>query len=206
MGISRDSMHKRRSTGGKRMQMRKKRKFELGRPPANTKIGARRVHTVRCRGGNLKYRGLRLDTGNFSWGSEGTTRKTRIIDTAYCASGNELVRTKTLVKGMIVSVDAVPFRTWYESHYAVPLAKKKGQKLTAEEEEKFAAVKQLSQKTQNKYVERQKLSALEPHMLEQFQTGRLYARITSRPGQSGRADGVLLESKELEFYRRKIKK
>lgn len=39
MGISRDSMHKRRSTGGKRIQMRKKRKFELGRPPANTKVG-----------------------------------------------------------------------------------------------------------------------------------------------------------------------
>jgi small subunit ribosomal protein S8e len=38
MGITRDSMHKRRATGGKRMQMRKKRKFELGRPPANTKV------------------------------------------------------------------------------------------------------------------------------------------------------------------------
>lgn len=55
----------------------------------------------------------------------GSTRKTRIIDTAYCASGNELVRTKTLVKGMVIVVDAVPFRTWYENHYALPLAKKK---------------------------------------------------------------------------------
>jgi small subunit ribosomal protein S8e len=107
---------------------------------------------------------------------------------------------------MIVVVDAVPFRNWYESHYAIPLAKKKGQKMTPEEEEKFNAIKSLSKKTQNKYQERQKLSALEPHLLEQFQTGRLYARISSRPGQSGKADGYIIEGKELEFYRRKIKK
>lgn len=72
-GISRDSRHKRRETGGRRSKYRKKRKFEMGRPPANTKLGGKRVHPVRCRGGNMKYRALRLDTGNFSWGTEGET-------------------------------------------------------------------------------------------------------------------------------------
>lgn len=33
-------------------------------------IGPRRIHTVRVRGGNKKYRALRIDVGNFSWGSE----------------------------------------------------------------------------------------------------------------------------------------
>lgn len=37
-GISRDHYHKRRATGGKRAVIRKKRKFELGRPAANTKV------------------------------------------------------------------------------------------------------------------------------------------------------------------------
>jgi small subunit ribosomal protein S8e len=78
--------------------------------------------------------------------------------------------------------------------------------LTAEEEEKFAAVKSLSQKTQNKYTERQKLAAIEPHLLTQFQAGRLYARVSSRPGQSGKADGYILEGKELDFYLKKTKK
>jgi hypothetical protein len=32
----------------------------------------------------------------------------------------------------------------------------------------------------------------------QFAAGRLYAAIASRPGQSGRADGYVLEGKELE--------
>ena len=64
------------------------------------------VRTVRCRGGNKKFRALRLDHGNFSWGSENVTRKARILDVCYNSSNNELVRTKTLVKSAIVQVDA----------------------------------------------------------------------------------------------------
>jgi hypothetical protein len=40
---------------------------------------------------------------------------------------------------------------------------------------------------------------------DQFNAGRLYAVIASRPGQSGRCDGYILEGRELEFYLRKIK-
>ena len=106
MGISRDSQHKRRLTGGKKPHHHKKRKHEMGRQMAMTKIGAKRIHPVRCRGGNMKFRGIRLDTGNFSWGSEVCTRKTRILDVVYNASNNELVRTKTLVKSAVVQIDA----------------------------------------------------------------------------------------------------
>eukprot|EP00566_Odontella_aurita_P033172 CAMPEP_0113573378 /NCGR_PEP_ID=MMETSP0015_2-20120614/26585_1 /TAXON_ID=2838 /ORGANISM="Odontella" /LENGTH=44 /DNA_ID=CAMNT_0000476451 /DNA_START=30 /DNA_END=161 /DNA_ORIENTATION=+ /assembly_acc=CAM_ASM_000160 len=44
MGISREGRHKRRETGGRRAKYRKKRKFEMGRPAAMTKIGEKRVH------------------------------------------------------------------------------------------------------------------------------------------------------------------
>lgn len=79
LGISRSSRYKRSASGAQRAHYRKKRKFELGRQPANTKLGVKRVHTVRVRGGNLKYRALRLDSGNFAWASEHVTKKTRII-------------------------------------------------------------------------------------------------------------------------------
>lgn len=37
--------------------------------------------------GNRKFRALRLESGNFSWGSEATTHKTRIVDGKHaCAS------------------------------------------------------------------------------------------------------------------------
>merc|ERR1719392_79515 len=111
----------------------KKRKYEMGRQMAMTKIGTKRVHTVRVRGGNTKFRAMRLDTGNFSWGSEVCTRKTRILDVVYNASNNELVRTKTLVKNAIVQIDATPFRQWYEAHYGVTVGKKKKKETEGEE-------------------------------------------------------------------------
>jgi len=39
---------------------------------------------------------------------------------------------------------------------------------------------------------------VDPLLESQFAAGRLYAAISSRPGQSGRADGYVLEGKELE--------
>ncbi|XP_038051621.1 40S ribosomal protein S8-like [Patiria miniata] len=203
MGISRDRWHKRRKTGGRRKPLRKKRKFELGRPAANTKLGARRIHLVRCMGGNIKYRALRLEQGNYAWGSENVARKTRILDVVYNASNNELVRTKTLVKNAVVQVDSTPFRQWYEAHYALPLARKKGAKLTEAEEEVLN--RKRSKKATKKYEERKKTAKLSQMLEDQFSTGRLLACITSRPGQCGRADGYILEGKELEFYLRKIK-
>eukprot|EP00095_Tigriopus_kingsejongensis_P004614 maker-scaffold559_size137194-snap-gene-0.26 protein:Tk04614 transcript:maker-scaffold559_size137194-snap-gene-0.26-mRNA-1 annotation:"40s ribosomal protein s8" len=203
MGISRDHWHKRRATGGKRAPIRGKRKFELARPASMTKLGPQRIHTVRVRGGNKKYRALRLDTGNFSWGSESIARKTRIIDIVYNACNNELVRTKTLVKNAIVIIDATPFRQWYEAHYASPLGNKKGSKLS--EAEEALANKKRSKRTVKKYTDRQKEAKLEQAVEDQFVTGRVLASISSRPGQCGRADGYILEGKELEFYLRKIK-
>eukprot|EP00442_Polarella_glacialis_P032018 CAMPEP_0115150760 /NCGR_PEP_ID=MMETSP0227-20121206/65223_1 /TAXON_ID=89957 /ORGANISM="Polarella glacialis, Strain CCMP 1383" /LENGTH=68 /DNA_ID=CAMNT_0002561171 /DNA_START=68 /DNA_END=270 /DNA_ORIENTATION=- len=68
MGIGRDSRHKHYKTGGRSNTSIKKRKYEMGRPSTMCKLGAKRVRSVRCRGGNMKYRALRLDSGNYAWG------------------------------------------------------------------------------------------------------------------------------------------
>ena len=86
------------------------------------------------RGGNVKWRALRLDTGNYSWGSEAVTRKTRILDVVYNASNNELVRTQTLVKSAIIQVDAAPFKQWYLQHYGLDIGRKKKASATAKKE------------------------------------------------------------------------
>lgn len=73
MGISRHSLHKRRATGGKKVAIHKKRKYDMGRQAANTKLSnEHRTHMVRGRGGHIKFRALRMHTGNFSWAGEGT--------------------------------------------------------------------------------------------------------------------------------------
>ena len=200
MGISRDSVHKRRKTGGKRPMVRKKRKFELGRPAANTKIASKRIRVVRTMGGNEKYRALRLDTGNFAWASEGITRKTRVLDVVYNASNNELVRTKTLVKNAIIQIDSTPFRQWYEGHYGVTAGRKK-----KNAEEKTEEIVKKSNHAERKLAARKVDAKIGQLLDDQFNTGRLYACIASRPGQSGRCDGYIPEGKELEFYLKKIK-
>merc|ERR1712032_536113 len=203
MGISRDSLHKRRATSGKPKPWRKKRKFEMGRPAGNTKLSTAEnvtVRPVRCRGGNLKYRALRLDSGNFSWGTEVCTRKVRILDVAYNSSNNELVRTKTLVKGAIILIDAHPFKEWYESHYGIKIGLKKGMVAPHSDD------KDKSDHVKRKMATRQKNRSLEHALDHQISSGRLLAKVTSRPGQCGRCDGIILEGPELAFYQKMMQR
>ena len=96
---------------------RKKRKFEMGRQPSMTKVGEQKVVNVRGRGSGYKYRALKLSEGNFMWVSEGVSRKCKILEVLYNASNNELVRTQTLVKNCIVSVDSTPFKYYWYVNY-----------------------------------------------------------------------------------------
>merc|ERR1712036_41143 len=196
MGISRDSFHKRRKSGGKLTKWRMNRKFELGRQSANSRIGPKRIRTVRTRGGNTKYRALRVDTGNYSWATESVTRKTRVLNVSYNSTNNELVRTNTLVKNGIVEVDAAPFKQWYEQHYGIKVGKKK--------EGDEAATH--SNHVTRKLDKRQQTRVLAKELEQQFNKGRLLACISSRPGQSGRCDGYILEGAELKFCAQKMSK
>merc|ERR1712051_950562 len=177
----------RRATGGRMPIHKKKRKFEMGRVPTMTKLGAKKVINVRGRGNNVKRRALRADNGNFAWGSEAMAAKTRVLDTVYNATNNELVRTKTLVKNAIVLIDANPFRQWYLKKYDIEVTK-------------------TSNSVKSKVAALQKERVIDQKVADQFNSGRLYAAISSRPGQSGRVDGYILEGEELEFYLKKLEK
>jgi small subunit ribosomal protein S8e len=202
MGITRSSKVKRRATGGRMPIHRKKRKFEMGRQPSMTKLGDQKVVNVRGRGSGYKYRALKLNEGNFMWVSEGVSRKCKILEVLYNASNNELVRTQTLVKNCIVSVDSTPFKFyWYIKYTDVKvnrLPEFKDPKL----KEKLDKKKNLRQKEHPKKEYLDKLN----HFFDLLNKGKLYACITSRPGQVGKADGYLLEGKELEFYLKKLEK
>ena len=175
----------------------------MGRQPSSTKLGAKKVRAVRGRGGNYKYRALTIDQGNYVWQSEQITAKTRVLDVVYNATNNELVRTKTVTKNTIVQIDATPFKKYYAEQYEVELGKKK---VAA-----GAEAEKVEEKKKSKHVlavlkKRQAGRTLDQHIAEQFNAGRLLACVSSRPGQSGRADGYILEGKELEFYIKKMEK
>jgi len=69
-----------------------------------------------------------------------------------------------------------------------------------------SGIRKPSKHLRRKLNARNKSRVLEQSLKDQFNTGRILARISSRPGQSGRADGYILEGDELAFYLRKIEK
>mmetsp|Transcript_12856 Transcript_12856/g.1947 ORF Transcript_12856/g.1947 Transcript_12856/m.1947 type:complete len:99 (-) Transcript_12856:36-332(-) len=91
---------------------------------------------------------------------------------------------------------------WYYRQYGINLNKKK----TVEEvkENVTAKAAQKYEEIKSKWTERQESRFIDPHVEEQFTTGRLLAAISSRPGQSGRCDGYILEGDELDFYKKKM--
>jgi small subunit ribosomal protein S8e len=98
-----------------------------------------------------------------------------------------------------VQIDATPFRTWYEAHYGQSLGRRRQQKTETEEIKKSKSI-------EKKQAERAKTGKVENALERQFEAGRLYAVVSSRPGQSGRCDGYVLEGEELAFYQRAIRK
>jgi small subunit ribosomal protein S8e len=120
---------------------------------------------------------------------------------AYHPSNNELVRTNTLTKSAVVQIDAAPFRQWYEAHYGQPIGRRRQQKATETTAEKKS--NSVVKKQAARFADHGKV---EPSIEKQFESGRLYAVIASRPGQSGRVDGYILEGDELAFYQRAIRK
>jgi small subunit ribosomal protein S8e len=197
MGICRDSIHKKRLTGGKKKKWRKKRKYELARQSSNTKIGSKKISMVRVRGGNYKKRALSLEIGNFSYLSLNVTRKTKIISVVYNSTNNELVRTNTLVKGSIIQIESVPFREILQR-----TIKK------VEIDQKLSGINidnEVSKKKTN-LIDFNSKKDEEKVIKNQLATGKLLARICSRPGQNGRVDGYVLEGIELDFYLKKIQK
>merc|ERR1712187_226283 len=73
----------------------------------------------RVRGGNIQFRALRLTSSNLSRRSEAVTRKARILEVTKDSLNR---RSKILVKGTIIKVDAKPCKLWYSSHYGTDLS------------------------------------------------------------------------------------
>lgn len=115
-------------------------------------------------------------SGNFAWGSEHITAKTRILGVVFNASNNELVRTNTLVKGAVIQVDATPFRIAYEKHYGKPVTTKRRAAGVGAMDEVEAVKK--SGHVEKKLAARQKDATLDQVVEQQFGSGRLYACIS----------------------------
>jgi small subunit ribosomal protein S8e len=95
----------RKSTGGRYHANRGKKRFEIGRSPADTVIGKTRVKIIRVTGGNTKVRALRCEYANVSDKKIGRVQKVKINSVAANAANPNYVRRNLMTKGAIIATD-----------------------------------------------------------------------------------------------------
>jgi small subunit ribosomal protein S8e len=92
---------KRKVSGGRYHSSRSKRKYELAKFPANTKIAETKSKTKRTLGGNNKRALLSVKQMSVADG-KGKTQKTEIVNVIENPANPNLVRRNILTKGAIV--------------------------------------------------------------------------------------------------------
>ncbi len=95
----------RKATGGRYHASRGKKRFEIGRSPADTIIGITRVKTIRVTGGNTKVRALRCEFANVSDKKTGKVQKVKINSVAENAANPNYVRRNLMTKGAIITTE-----------------------------------------------------------------------------------------------------
>ncbi|HTY52107.1 MAG TPA: 30S ribosomal protein S8e [Methanomicrobiales archaeon] len=95
-----------RRESGKRYRIsRRKKRFEIGRAPADTTLGEGRNRIIRTRGGNLKVRALRTQYANVSVPATGETKKAKIETVVENRADPNYMRRNILTKGAIVKTE-----------------------------------------------------------------------------------------------------
>ena len=108
----------RKASGGRRRANRGKKKFELGRDPAETRIGDKRLRKIRTRGGNEKLR-LALDNKvNIIDPTNQKSETLEVLNVIENKANPNYVRRNIITKGAVVETSAgkvkVTSRPWQD--------------------------------------------------------------------------------------------
>ncbi len=102
MGIVHWDLHKRKKTGGRKRIWRKKRKYEMGRFPAETMLGERKSKNIRTKGGDIKVRLFRDKYVNLVIPNQNKVEKTEILRVVENPANREYSRRGVITKGAII--------------------------------------------------------------------------------------------------------
>jgi small subunit ribosomal protein S8e len=95
-------LHKKKSSGGKKVHFRKKRRFERGAFPAETLLGETKKRAARRRGGNIKTRLLVASHANISDPSTGKTEKVEIAQVVKNPANVDYDRRGVITRGTLI--------------------------------------------------------------------------------------------------------
>ena len=94
-----------KSSGGRYVDGRKKKLRELARDPTNSKIGEKKVRTMRVRGGQIKKISLQGDLINVYNPSSKKYEKVKIKTMIENSANRHFIRRNILTKGAVVETD-----------------------------------------------------------------------------------------------------
>ena len=97
---------KRKSTGGRLISSRAKRRFEISNELQNTKIGSEQNKVARTRGGGSKLRVLTNDQATITDSTKGKTFKSSIQEVIDNPANMNYVRQNIITKGAVIMTEA----------------------------------------------------------------------------------------------------
>ena len=95
----------RKPSGGRYKAARQKRKFEIGRSPTLTKIGAEKIKVIKTKGDSIKAKVLVAQMANVLDPKTKKYTKAAIKTVAECQANRHFVRRNIIVKGAVITTD-----------------------------------------------------------------------------------------------------
>ncbi|MAG91634.1 30S ribosomal protein S8e [Candidatus Woesearchaeota archaeon] len=96
---------RRKLSGARYKDYRKKKQYELGRDPSLTKLGAKRIHTVRTMGNSRKFRILSSNIANLFDPKSKSFKQVKISTTTENPANRHFVRRNIMTKGSVINTE-----------------------------------------------------------------------------------------------------
>lgn len=96
---------KRKATGGRYIDYRKKKQYELGREPSFTKLGKKRIQSIRVMGANRKLRLLSAGTANLFDPKTKAFKQVKIKTITENPANRHFIRRNIMTKGAVVDTE-----------------------------------------------------------------------------------------------------
>ena len=96
---------RRKQTGARYKAYRKKRQYELGREPSFTKLGKKRINTIRTMGANRKLRLLGADTANLFDPKSKSFKQAKIKTITDNPANRHFIRRNIMTKGSVIDTE-----------------------------------------------------------------------------------------------------
>ena len=96
---------RRKQTGARYKDYRKKRQYELGREPSFTKLGKKRAQVIRTMGANRKLRLLGADTANLFDPKSKSFKQVKIKTITDNPANRHFIRRNIMTKGSVIDTE-----------------------------------------------------------------------------------------------------